>query len=93
MNFTTDCLNQNDEYTTTCNCNYLWLSEPPYDSVQYGKRICGDVIQYISKTRTISIKYIYQTNHSHVFTLDYLAESNCTTLIVFYFNIKQFAHF
>ncbi|XP_024945613.1 uncharacterized protein LOC107272410 isoform X4 [Cephus cinctus] len=60
-----------------CRCDYVWISEPPYEDVS-GTPFCGlyAPITYRSNTRTLSIALLYSQSHSHAFTLEYTAERN-----------------
>ncbi len=72
MNFTQNCYATDPNFP--CKCDYLHLSEPPYEAS--GKAICGQLKQYTTRTRTLSIKYFYRTNNYNVFELVYTSESN-----------------
>ncbi|EFN68737.1 Cubilin [Camponotus floridanus] len=60
-----------------CRCDYVWLSEPPYEDVS-GSPFCGSYtpITYRSSTRTLSINLFYSQSHKHAFTIEYTAERN-----------------
>ncbi|XP_011502025.1 PREDICTED: uncharacterized protein LOC105365530 [Ceratosolen solmsi marchali] len=60
-----------------CRCDYVWVSEPPYEDVS-GTPFCGHYtpITYRSNTRTLSIVLLYSQSHSHAFTIVYTAERN-----------------
>ncbi|KAL6264656.1 hypothetical protein P5V15_004756 [Pogonomyrmex californicus] len=60
-----------------CRCDYVWLSEPPYEEVS-GSPFCGlyAPITYRSSTRTLSITLLYSQFHKHAFTIEYTAERN-----------------
>ncbi|KAI4502147.1 hypothetical protein M0802_002829 [Mischocyttarus mexicanus] len=60
-----------------CRCDYVWISEPPYEDVS-GTPYCGlySPIVYRSSTRTLSITLLYSQSHKHAFTLEYTAERN-----------------
>ncbi|XP_022193710.2 uncharacterized protein LOC111051493 [Nilaparvata lugens] len=66
-----------------CRCDYVWLSEPPYDDVS-GTPFCGtfppavSALQpvYRSQTRTLVFTLLFSQNHRHAFTLEYSAERN-----------------
>ncbi|XP_071572815.1 uncharacterized protein Culd isoform X1 [Temnothorax nylanderi] len=60
-----------------CRCDYVWLSEPPYEEVS-GSPFCGlyPPIIYRSSTRTLSITLLYSQSHKHAFTIEYTAERN-----------------
>ncbi|EZA55435.1 uncharacterized protein LOC105279175 [Ooceraea biroi] len=60
-----------------CRCDYVWLSEPPYEDVS-GSPFCGSYapITYRSSTRTLSINLLYSQSHKHAFTIEYAAERN-----------------
>ncbi|XP_076670052.1 CUB and LDLa domain isoform X2 [Andrena cerasifolii] len=60
-----------------CRCDYVWISEPPYEDVS-GTPFCGlyAPITYRSSTRTLSITLLYSQSHMHAFTLEYTAERN-----------------
>nr|XP_012225023.1 PREDICTED: uncharacterized protein LOC105673750 isoform X1 [Linepithema humile] len=60
-----------------CRCDYVWLSEPPYEDVS-GSPFCGSYapITYKSSTRTLSINLFYSQSHKYAFTIEYTAERN-----------------
>uniref|UniRef100_A0A1B6DQF5 CUB domain-containing protein n=2 Tax=Clastoptera arizonana TaxID=38151 RepID=A0A1B6DQF5_9HEMI len=64
-----------------CRCDYLWLSEPPYDDVS-GTPYCGHFPSPIrppvfrSQTRTLVFALLYSQAHKHAFTLEYSSEKN-----------------
>ncbi|XP_031783637.1 uncharacterized protein LOC100679837 isoform X2 [Nasonia vitripennis] len=60
-----------------CRCDYVWISEPPYEDVS-GTPFCGHYapISYRSNTRTLSIALLYSQSHKHAFALEYTAERN-----------------
>ncbi|XP_076648123.1 CUB and LDLa domain isoform X1 [Halictus rubicundus] len=60
-----------------CRCDYVWISEPPYEDVS-GTPFCGlyAPITYRSSTRTLSITLLYSESRRHAFTLEYTAERN-----------------
>ncbi|XP_033342685.2 CUB and LDLa domain isoform X1 [Megalopta genalis] len=60
-----------------CRCDYVWISEPPYEDVS-GTPFCGlyAPITYRSSTRTLSITLLYSQSRKHAFTLEYTAERN-----------------
>ncbi|XP_029171750.1 uncharacterized protein LOC114941072 isoform X2 [Nylanderia fulva] len=60
-----------------CRCDYVWLSEPPYEDVS-GSPFCGSntPVTYRSSTRTLSINLFYSQFHKHAFTIEYTAERN-----------------
>ncbi|KAG7198834.1 hypothetical protein KM043_001803 [Ampulex compressa] len=60
-----------------CRCDYVWISEPPYEDVS-GTPFCGlyAPLTYRSSTRTLSITLLYSQPHRHAFTLEYTAERN-----------------
>ncbi|KYN31704.1 hypothetical protein ALC56_13843 [Trachymyrmex septentrionalis] len=60
-----------------CRCDYVWLSEPPYEEVS-GTPFCGlyAPITYRSSTRTLSITLLYSQSHKHAFTIEYTAKRN-----------------
>lgn len=58
-----------------CNCDFLWLSEPPYDKNLYSTKICGKETEYRSKTRSLSIQFMYKNNHTNAFYIKYISES------------------
>lgn len=74
MNFTKDCYAVEPDKAVPCKCDYLHLSEPPYEA--FGKPICGQLNYYATRTRTLSIKYFYRNNNHNVFELTYVSESN-----------------
>ncbi|XP_029726697.2 uncharacterized protein LOC109418923 [Aedes albopictus] len=78
-NFPTKCAVHNE---LPCRCDYLEFSEPPFDVEQSGRRNCGHDVVYQTQTRSVLIRFIYWSNHSHAFTLDYVAERNRETLQV-----------
>lgn len=76
-NFPTKCISHNE---LPCRCDYLEFSEPPFDVEQSGRRNCGHDVVYQTQTRSVQIKFLYWSNHSHAFTLEYVAERNRETL-------------
>ncbi|XP_014211178.1 uncharacterized protein LOC106641309 isoform X2 [Copidosoma floridanum] len=60
-----------------CRCDYVWVSEPPYEDVS-GTPFCGHYapITYRSNTRTLSIALLYSQSHEHAFSVEYTAERN-----------------
>lgn len=83
MNFTMNCGNNNNkDNITKCKCvDYLNFSEPPYYEKQLGSQWCGQSNEFISNTRVIVIKYVYETNRRNVFKLIYNSESECAVNI------------
>lgn len=74
MNFPTSCPNAKNG-AGICRCDYLIISEPPYDDMQ--KNIvynCGDINEYQSKTRTLQIRFIYWNNYTDAFRMKYSVE-------------------
>lgn len=63
-------------YVRFYRCDYVWLSEPPYEDVS-GSPFCGSYtpVTYRSSTRTLSINLFYSQFHKHAFTIEYTAES------------------
>lgn len=88
MNFTNNC-NTNKNETRQCKCDYLLISEPPYDPNVFGTPICGQKNMYISRTRSVSIKYLYKNRHSNVLKLNYITQSKLLEAIVRYRNISR----
>lgn len=78
-NFPTKCAVHNE---LPCRCDYLEFSEPPFDVEQTARRNCGHDVVYQTQTRSVLIRFLYWGNHSHAFTLDYVAERNRETLQV-----------
>uniref|UniRef100_A0A182JAU4 Uncharacterized protein n=1 Tax=Anopheles atroparvus TaxID=41427 RepID=A0A182JAU4_ANOAO len=77
-NFPAKCAVHNEP---PCRCDYLEFTEPPFDSMEYtGRRNCGHDVVYQTQTRSVLIKFVYWSNHSHAFTLDYVAERNRETI-------------
>ncbi|KFB45013.1 AGAP006066-PA-like protein [Anopheles sinensis] len=77
-NFPAKCAVHNEP---PCRCDYLEFTEPPFDSTEYtGRRNCGHDVVYQTQTRSVLIKFVYWSNHSHAFTLDYVAERNRETI-------------
>lgn len=74
MNFTKNCSVMDPSVAMPCKCDYLHLSEPPYEAS--GKSICGQINYYATRTRTLSIKYFYRNNNQNAFELTYVSESN-----------------
>lgn len=64
---------------TPCRCDYLWLSEPPYDDVS-GTPFCGHFPSssspptFRSQTRTLVLALLFSQPHQHAFTLEYSSE-------------------
>lgn len=54
--------------------DHILITEPPYDPLISGKRLCNSEIDFRSQTRTVNIRFIYRNNYSHAFTLEYYAE-------------------
>uniref|UniRef100_A0A1Q3FZT1 CUB domain-containing protein n=1 Tax=Culex tarsalis TaxID=7177 RepID=A0A1Q3FZT1_CULTA len=77
-NFPTKCATNHNEMP--CRCDYLEFSEPPFDVDQSGRRNCGHDVVYQTQTRSVLIRFLYWGNHSHAFTLEYVAERNRETL-------------
>ncbi|XP_052870346.1 uncharacterized protein LOC128275769 isoform X1 [Anopheles cruzii] len=77
-NFPTKCPVHNEP---PCRCDYLEFIEPPFDETDFsGRRNCGHDVVYQTQTRSVMIKFVYWSNHSHAFTLDYVAERNRETI-------------
>ncbi|XP_041770503.1 uncharacterized protein LOC121592782 isoform X1 [Anopheles merus] len=77
-NFPAKCSVHNEP---PCRCDYLEFTEPPFDSTEYtGRRNCGHDVVYQTQTRSVLIKFVYWSNHSHAFTLEYVAERNRETI-------------
>ncbi|XP_055611974.1 uncharacterized protein LOC129758495 isoform X2 [Uranotaenia lowii] len=76
-NFPTKCSHHNE---MPCRCDYLEFSEPPFDLEQSGRRNCGQDVVYQTQTRSVMIRFLHWNNHSHAFTLEYVAERNRETL-------------
>lgn len=71
LNFTKEC--PRNDYS--CNCiDFLSFSEPPYDENATETRLCGQSNVFISKTRVVVIKYVYQASRYNVFNLTYATE-------------------
>lgn len=79
-NFPTKCASLHNELP--CRCDYLEFSEPPFDVDQSGRRNCGHDVVYQTQTRSVLIRFLYWGNHSHAFTLEYVAESKDAPLCV-----------
>nr|XP_018913155.1 PREDICTED: uncharacterized protein LOC109041304 isoform X1 [Bemisia tabaci] len=65
-----------------CRCDYLWLSEPPYEEVS-GASYCGffqsttiNALNYRSLTRSLSLTFLFTESHSNAFVLEFTAERN-----------------
>ncbi|XP_052896896.1 uncharacterized protein LOC128303859 [Anopheles moucheti] len=77
-NFPAKCSVHNEP---PCRCDYLEFSEPPFDSTEHtGRRNCGHDVVYQTQTRSVLIKFVYWSNHTHAFTLEYVAERNRETI-------------
>ncbi|XP_035908260.1 uncharacterized protein LOC118510486 isoform X1 [Anopheles stephensi] len=77
-NFPAKCSVHNEP---PCRCDYLEFTEPPFDSTEYtGRRNCGHDVVYQTQTRSVLIKFVYWSNHTHAFTLEYVAERNRETI-------------
>uniref|UniRef100_A0A182NKH7 CUB domain-containing protein n=1 Tax=Anopheles dirus TaxID=7168 RepID=A0A182NKH7_9DIPT len=77
-NFPAKCSVHNEP---PCRCDYLEFTEPPFDAEEYsGRRNCGHDVVYQTQTRSVQIKFVYWSNHTHAFTLDYVAERNRETI-------------
>ncbi|XP_058462956.1 uncharacterized protein LOC131437553 isoform X2 [Malaya genurostris] len=75
--FPTKCSIRNE---LPCRCDYLEFSEPPFENDQSKRRNCGNEVIYQTQTRSVLIKFIHWNNHSHAFTLEYVAERNRESL-------------
>ncbi|XP_047105121.1 uncharacterized protein LOC124769433 isoform X3 [Schistocerca piceifrons] len=68
-----------------CRCDYVWVSEPPYEDVS-GVPFCGvhpslptegpNAVTYKSHTRTLTLVLLYSEVHTNAFVLEYSAERN-----------------
>uniref|UniRef100_A0A182M0J4 CUB domain-containing protein n=1 Tax=Anopheles culicifacies TaxID=139723 RepID=A0A182M0J4_9DIPT len=77
-NFPAKCSVHNEP---PCRCDYLEFTEPPFDSTEHtGRRNCGHDVVYQTQTRSVLIKFVYWSNHTHAFTLEYVAERNRETI-------------
>lgn len=54
--------------------DHVLVTEPPYDPSISGIRLCGSETEFTSQTRSVNIRFVYRTNYSHAFTLEYKAE-------------------
>ncbi|XP_059489398.1 uncharacterized protein LOC132204719 isoform X2 [Neocloeon triangulifer] len=67
---------------SSCRCDYVWLTEPPYESS--GAPFCGSssvaegssTLAYRSLTRTLHIAYLYSSRRKDAFEIEYRAERN-----------------
>ncbi|XP_015124274.1 uncharacterized protein LOC107046224 isoform X2 [Diachasma alloeum] len=77
MNLPHSCSDIGIAMDSPCRCDYVWISEPPYDDIS-GTSFCGlyTPIVYRSSTRTVSITFLYSQSHKNAFILEYLAERN-----------------
>lgn len=57
-----------------CRCDYIVLSEPPYDTPQNLVHNCGNLLTYQTQTRSIQIKFVYWNNYSDAFQLEFSSE-------------------
>lgn len=70
-----------------CRCDYLWLSEPPYDDAS-GTPFCGHFPAaasppiFRSQTRTLVLALLFSQPHQHAFTLEYSSERKYATVFV-----------
>uniref|UniRef100_A0A336LJM0 CSON003691 protein n=1 Tax=Culicoides sonorensis TaxID=179676 RepID=A0A336LJM0_CULSO len=67
-NINSNCVDEHDDH--------LLLFESPYDSTLSGNRICSSNVTFLTVTRTVTIRFTYQRNYTHAFTLEYFAEKN-----------------
>ncbi|KAG5678029.1 hypothetical protein PVAND_007736 [Polypedilum vanderplanki] len=76
MNFPTSCSNTKNG-VGMCRCDYLIISEPPYDDKQNNIIYnCGNINKYESRTRTLQLKFIYWNNFTDAFKINYSVEEN-----------------
>lgn len=85
LNLSHQCSGVNRVMDSPCHCDYVWMSEPPYEDVS-GVPFCGihnslptdgpGVLTYKSSTRTLSIVFLYSEMHANAFTFEYTTERN-----------------
>ncbi|XP_068082158.1 uncharacterized protein Culd [Anabrus simplex] len=85
INLSHHCSGANVVMDSPCRCDYVWLSEPPYEDVS-GTPFCGlhiapqgdgtSSLTYRSQTRSLSLVLLYSESHANAFTLEYSAERN-----------------
>lgn len=74
INFLSDCPHPKNG-AGICRCDYIMLSEPPYDDKQRNIiHNCGNVFEYQTKTRTLHIKFIYWNNYMDAFRIEYTVD-------------------
>uniref|UniRef100_A0A0C9RJQ6 NETO1_1 protein n=1 Tax=Fopius arisanus TaxID=64838 RepID=A0A0C9RJQ6_9HYME len=77
LNLPNSCNDMGVVMDSPCRCDYVWISEPPYDDIS-GTSFCGlyTPIVYRSSTRTVSITFLHSQSHKNAFVLEYVAERN-----------------
>ncbi|XP_012282727.1 uncharacterized protein LOC105700960 isoform X2 [Orussus abietinus] len=77
LNLAHHCRDGSVTVDSPCRCDYVWLSEPPYEDVS-GTPFCGlfSPITHRSSTRTLSIALLYSQAHVDAFTIEYTSERN-----------------
>lgn len=92
INFPSNCEHPKNG-AGVCRCDYIVLSEPPYDSSQNLVYNCGSLMAYQTQTRSIQIKFVYWNNYTDAFQLEYSSErkSSCdvSAIIRNTFSVRQ----
>ncbi|XP_063700483.1 uncharacterized protein LOC134830827 [Culicoides brevitarsis] len=70
-NITSNCVDEHDDH--------ILIFESPYDPTLSGTRICATNSSFVTTTRTVTIRFVFQRNYTHAFTLEYYAEKNTQT--------------
>lgn len=63
----------------SCRCDYVWIREPAYG--QSGREFCGfenngSSLYYRSKTKLVSVDFLYSYSYTDAFSLQFTAEKN-----------------
>lgn len=89
LNFPSNCENAKKE-TRACRCDFIILSEPPYDSQQNLVYNCGNLLAYQSQTRSIQIKFVFWNNYTDAFQLEYSAEREFVDVVALMIELNIF---
>lgn len=73
INFPSNCENPKNG-AGYCRCDYIILSEPPFDDQKNLIYNCGTMISYESLTRSLQIKFVYWNNYTDAFHMEYKAK-------------------
>ncbi|UYV76310.1 hypothetical protein LAZ67_13003317 [Cordylochernes scorpioides] len=64
---------------SSCRCDYVWIREPAYTSS--GREFCGFIPgSYQSRTKLVSVDFLYSYPHQNPFALQFTAERNVYTI-------------